>query len=95
MNVTGRLRFIGAICAERAALTRLPFYENPIVKKAVVVTDCIYPVAPGALCREFLMSQCHPDTPVVIGSAVGDPMVSCALGEVRIRSPLVISDIVL
>jgi cytidine deaminase len=41
----------GAICAERAALCRLRFYENVKIMKVVITTDSEHPISPGALCK--------------------------------------------
>jgi cytidine deaminase len=73
--------FVGAICAERAALVQLRLIPNPIIKKVVIVTDSMSPIAPGALCREYLMSHAHPDTDVVIASCCGEKVTKCKLGE--------------
>jgi hypothetical protein len=44
----------GAICAERAAMVQLRFLPQFAVTKLVITTDCLDPVAPGMLCREFM-----------------------------------------
>ena len=41
----------GAICAERATLCRLRFYENVKILKVVITTDSEHPISPGALCK--------------------------------------------
>lgn len=41
--------------------------------------DSATPIAPGLLCREFLLSHCAPDTPIVIGSS-SDELVCKPLG---------------
>jgi len=71
----------GAICAERATLCRLRFYENAKILKVIVTTDSEHAIAPGGLCREFLMSAAVPETPVVAGNATGSKIVECLLGE--------------
>ena len=71
----------GAICAERAALVRLRLYSNPVILKVVIVTDSVNPVAPGVMCREFLLSHAHPDTEIVLGGCVGEVINVCKLGQ--------------
>jgi cytidine deaminase len=41
----------------------------------------VSPIAPGALCREYLMSHAHPDTPVIIASCCGENIKKCHLGD--------------
>lgn len=69
----------GAICAERACLTRLRLYDNPQIVKVVVVTDSQDPISPGALCREYLVSAAPPTTPIVIGNCTGKHVAHCEL----------------
>lgn len=71
----------GAICAERAALVRLRQYDKPVIVKVVIVTDSVQPVAPGVLCREFLLSHASPDTDVVLGGCDGEVINCCKLGQ--------------
>ena len=58
----------GAICAERAALSRLRFLSNPKIIKVVVTTDHEQPISPGMLCREYLMSSAEPHIDIIIGN---------------------------
>jgi len=58
----------GAICAERAALMRLRHLNSPVIKKVIVTTDSINAIAPGVLCREYLMSSADPNTVIVMGN---------------------------
>lgn len=71
----------GAICAERATLCRLRFYDDAKIMKVIVTTDSEHAIAPGGLCREFLMSATSPDTPVIAGNAQSTKIVECLLGE--------------
>jgi cytidine deaminase len=71
----------GAICAERATLTRLRFYENVIIQKIAITTDSEYPISPGALCREYLMTAAPSTTSVVLGNASGKQVVECQLSD--------------
>jgi len=71
----------GAICAERAALSRLRFLPNPILVKVVVTTDSADPISPGMLCREYLMSAAAPSTAVVITNATSDNTTTVPLGS--------------
>ena len=42
--------YIGSsICAERSALVKLRYFNNPKILKVIIVTDLNYPVAPGNL----------------------------------------------
>lgn len=58
----------GAICAERAALLQLGHHKDPKIKKVIVTTDSESPIAPGVLCREYLLSHASPDTVVVMAN---------------------------
>lgn len=59
--------YIGSsICAERSALVKLRFYDNPKILKVIIVTDLHFPVAPGMLCREYLMTLCDEDSIIVL-----------------------------
>jgi hypothetical protein len=49
--------------------------------KVVIVTDSVQPVAPGVMCREFLLSHTSPETDVVLGGCVGEIIHSCKLGQ--------------
>jgi cytidine deaminase len=71
----------GAICAERATLTRLRFYENVIIQKIAITTDSEHAISPGALCREYLMTAAPSTTPVVLGNASGKQVVECQLSD--------------
>ncbi len=75
----------GSICAERSALAKLRFIQNPKIKLIGVVTDSDFPVSPGALCREYLTSHAGLDTPVVMANASGDKISHCLLGELWIH----------
>ena len=62
----------GAICAERAAICSLRFLPSQwIIRRVIVVTDSEIPISPGALCREYLMSVCQPETIVIMGNRTG------------------------
>lgn len=91
-DVTSRVSFVcgsnaeqgyigGAICAERATLCRLRFYDQAKIMKVIVTTDSEHAIAPGGLCREFLMSAASPDTPVIAGNARSDRVVECRLEQ--------------
>ena len=69
----------GAICAERAALVQLAHHENPIIKRVIITTDSECPIAPGNMCREFLLSHATPDTIVVIANGEGSLISKCSL----------------
>lgn len=74
----------GSICAERAALCKLRMFSNPRILKIVVTTDAKHvAISPGLLCREYLMAFCAPDTPVVMGDALGEDaaIMSCSISE--------------
>jgi cytidine deaminase len=71
----------GAICAERAALSRLRFFSNPRIVKVVVTTDSDQPISPGMLCREYLMSSAAPETDVVIGNCDSSIVTTVPLGS--------------
>lgn len=71
----------GAICAERAALTALRFYDRPIIRHVVVVTDSASPTSPGVLCREYLMSHAQPGVHVTMGNSTGDHIIRCELRD--------------
>lgn len=71
----------GAICAERAALCQLRFYDNPHICKVVVVTDSLQPLSPGALCREFLISHVELDCPIIMGNDSGDKISKCTMKD--------------
>ena len=71
----------GAICAERSALVKLRYFENPVIERVVVVTDSKQPISPGLLCREYLMSAAKSNTLVIMGSGDGNVIVKCKLGD--------------
>jgi len=71
----------GAICAERAALSRLRFLPNPILVKVVVTTDSNDPISPGMLCREYMMSAASPTCSIVITNAASDNVTTVPLGS--------------
>ena len=73
----------GAICAERAALCEMRKYRDPIITKAVVVTDSDQPVSCGALCREYLSSHGQPNTPLVFSNHDGTVVSHCELGYLQ------------
>jgi cytidine deaminase len=58
----------GAICAERAALLQLSHHRSPKILKVIITTDSESPIAPGVLCREYLLSHATPDTIVVMAN---------------------------
>eukprot|EP01031_Cornospumella_fuschlensis_P048240 gene48240-59079_t len=72
----------GSICAERSAITRMRFLPSAVLLKVAIVTDNDLPIAPGALCREYLNSVADPDTVVVMGNASGGVIESCTLGQI-------------
>lgn len=47
---------------------RLRHYVSPEIKKVIVTTDSSNAIAPGLLCREYLMSTADPSTVVVMGN---------------------------
>lgn len=62
--------YIGSsICAERSALVKLRYFDNPKIIKVIVVTDLTMPVSPGMLCREYLMSVCDSESVIVMGGS--------------------------
>jgi cytidine deaminase len=69
----------GAICAERSALLKLRFLENPMVTKVVVTTDSDRALSPGALCREYLTSAVNASRPVVMANFDGSVLTSTTL----------------
>ena len=71
----------GSICAERAAICQLRMLTNFRVIKIIIVTDNCSPIAPGPLCREFMMSQFDGDTPVVMGNKDSSIVVSSPLAS--------------
>lgn len=73
----------GAICAERSAMTQLRKYTSPIVEKVVITTDSEEPISPGILCREYMMSVCSPDMPIILGNASGNQIAEFRLGEIH------------
>lgn len=70
----------GAICAERAALTKLRMMDHPSIIKIVVTTDSANAISPGVLCREFLMSSAEPSVPVIMGNSDSSKISECTLG---------------
>jgi cytidine deaminase len=92
VEVGGNLRIIeganaeqgyigGAICAERSAIVKLRFLDNPIIKKIIITTDSDRPVYCGALCREYLQSVCDSNVEVVLTSCNSDCMCVCSVGS--------------
>lgn len=71
----------GAICAERSALVKLRYFENPIIERVVVVSDSKQPISPGLLCREYLMSVARNDALVIMGNCEGSQISKCKLGD--------------
>jgi cytidine deaminase len=71
----------GSICAERAALLQLAHYKSPVIKKVIVTTDSESPIAPGVLCREYLLSHAAPNTAVVMANAASTLISRCTLQE--------------
>ncbi len=71
----------GAICAERAALSRLRMLSNPVIVKIVVTTDSVDPISPGMLCREYLMSSAAIETDVIIGNGPSTVVTVVPLGS--------------
>lgn len=71
----------GAICAERAAICRLRFYNNVEVLKVVVVTDSNDLVTPGPLCREFLMTVADSNTEIIMADHTGTITKCCPLQQ--------------
>ena len=71
----------GAICAERAALLQLAHHKNPIIKKVIITTDSESPIAPGVLCREYLLSHTSPETIVVMANGESTRVSRCSLQE--------------
>lgn len=73
----------GAICAERSAMTQLRKYAPCVVEKVVITTDSEEPISPGVLCREYMMSECSSDMPIVLGNASGSKITQFRLGEIH------------
>lgn len=71
----------GAICAERACMSRLRFFTNPVIRLVVVTTDSLGAISPGMLCRQYMMSMASPDTPVVIGNGPSTTAARCTIGD--------------
>lgn len=70
----------GSICAERAAICKLRFFTSPQIHVVFITSDSSVPIAPGLLCREYLVSVCMPTwSPlpcVVLGDRRGDKITS-------------------
>lgn len=77
--------YIGSsICAERSAIVKLRYFDNPKVLKVVVVTDLMMAVSPGMLCREYLMSVCDDESRIIMAGAnaqVNDDIVTCYMKD--------------
>ena len=71
----------GAICAERACMSRLRFFVNPAICLVVVTTDSQGAISPGLLCRQYMMSMAASDTPVVIGNGPSTTAARCRIGD--------------
>ena len=71
----------GAICSERAALSKLRFFKNVIILKLAVVTDSNIASTPGTLCREFIYSFADGDLPIVYGNDNSTEIISIKLSE--------------
>jgi cytidine deaminase len=71
----------GAVCAERAALLQLAHHKDPQIKKVIVTTDSESPIAPGVLCREYLLSHAAPETIVVMANGESTRVSRCMLQE--------------
>ena len=60
----------GSICAERSALLQLRLLDAGQVCGIYIVSDAEFPIPPGMLCREFMISSPHicPEMPIIMAS---------------------------
>jgi len=73
----------GSICAERAALCKLRMAHNvKSVLSILIVSDALFPLSPGLLCREFLSSYLDRKVPVIMSGSSSDfESIRCDVGD--------------
>ena len=57
-----------SLCSERAALSQLRFYSEPLnIIKVILISDSITFLSPGVLCRESMLENyCNSETRLVM-----------------------------